>query len=103
MSALVSTNFDEIEMIRPGSIVGLGTELTAAVTEGTLTVIVTKNGTTLPFVLIHTAASNPLGGQATQPAGIDTYVAGDKLGMQFQTVGFSPSNDDIEGWLEVQE
>lgn len=104
LSALVSTNFDTIKAIRPGSIIGLGTRLTEAITAGTLTVQVTINGAGGTLVLMHTNVLNSTGGEITQATGIDTYVAGDLIGIQFSTTaGFTPITTDLEAWLEVQE
>lgn len=102
--AQVSTNFDTWKAMRSGSVVGLSTRLTAAVAAGTATVRVTKNGVAGTLNVAHTAASNPSGGQATQAIGIDTFVAGDLIGLSITTdAGFLPITTDIEAWIEVQE
>lgn len=104
LSASVSTNFDDITMIRAGSIVGLNTRLTTACTAGTLTVTVTKNGAAGTLSVATTSASNTTGGQSTQAAGVDTFVAGDLVGIQLTTsVGWLPITDDVEAWLEIVE
>ena len=104
LETLVSVNFADIKMIRAGSVVGLGTRLTEAITAGTLTVTITVNGVGGTLAVVHTAGSNPSGGEATQADGIDTFVAGDLIGMQITTtVGFLPVTTDLEAWLEIQE
>ncbi|MDP2607308.1 MAG: hypothetical protein Q8S00_32625 [Deltaproteobacteria bacterium] len=107
LSAMVSTSFDTIKMIRAGSIVGLGTRFTEAITDATASsciVQVTVNGASGTLAIVHTSGSNPSGGQATQAAGIDTYVAGDELGIEITTlVSFAPITTDVEAWLQVQE
>ena len=103
LQALVSSNFDGIKMLRAGSIVGIGDELSTAVTAGMATVTVTKNGVAVTLSLTHTNAINASGGQATQAVGIDTYVAGDRLGLQITTNGAWAPTPNIEGWIEVIE
>jgi hypothetical protein len=101
MFAQVSTNFDTIKAIRAGSIVGLCTRLSEAITAGTLTVTVTINGVAGTLSLVHSSGS---GSQVTQVTGIDNYVAGDLLGIQFSTnAGFLPTTADLEAWLQVVE
>jgi len=101
LSALVSTSFDTVKMIRAGSITGLGTRLTQAITAGTLTVRVTKNGSPGTLSVVHTTGT---GGNATQAPGIDTYIAGDLIGVQLTTTsGFLPNTTDLEAWLEMLE
>ena len=102
MSAQVSTNFDTIKMIRSGSITGLATRLTEAITAGTLTVEVTLNGVGTGLQIIHTSGSNPSGGVVTQAAGLDTFVAGDLIGIWLSTDGgFLPITTDLESWLDM--
>lgn len=106
VSSQVSTNFDDLKMIRAGSIVGFATRLTANVAAGTLTVEITKNGAALttPFTIVHTAGGNPGGGVGTQAVGVSTYVAGDLIGVRLTTdAGFLPITTDLEAWVEVDE
>jgi hypothetical protein len=104
LSAQVSTDFDDLKMIRAGSIVGMATRLVSAITAGTLTVTVTKNGAAGTLSIVHTNGSNASGGVATQASGIDTYVAGDLIGIQLTTdAGFLPLLNNVEAWLEVSE
>ena len=104
LAAQVSTNFDTIRMTRDGSIVGLSTQLTQAITAGTATVSVTINGAAGILSVVHTNASNMTGGVATQGVGVDAYVAGDLIGIQVTTSGgFLPVTTDLESWLEVEE
>ena len=84
-----------------GSIVGLATRLSEAITAGTLTVRVTINGSPGTLTLVHTGG---LGSQVIQATGIDNYVAGDLIGIQYQTnAGFLPVTADLEAWLQVVE
>jgi hypothetical protein len=101
LSSQVSGSNNAIRMARAGSIVGLSTRLTEAITAGSLTVTITKNGTPVTLSLIHTSGT---GSQTTQAAGIDTYVAGDLIGIQYATnSGFLPITTDLDAWIEVSE
>jgi hypothetical protein len=107
LSAMMSTSFDTLKMIRAGSIVGLSTRLTAAITDATpnsVVITVTKNGAPGTLSLGHSSGSNPIGGEAAQASGVDTFVAGDLLGIEITTLGsFTPINTlDIEAWLDLQ-
>jgi hypothetical protein len=105
--ALMSTSFDRIKMPRAGSIIALSTRFTEAITDatpGSAVVTVTINGVAGTLALAHSSAVNPSGGEATQAAGIDTYNAGDELGIQITTLGsFVPNTTDLEAWLTCQE
>jgi hypothetical protein len=106
LSALVSTSFDTFKAIRDGSIVGLSTALTEAITDVTadsLIVAVTVNGATGTLQISHSSGTNPSGGQATQATGIDTFSAGDELGVELTTLGtFAPTTTDLEAAIELQ-
>lgn len=98
LSAMVSMNFDTIKMTRAGSIVGISSRLTEAITAGTLTIKVTKNGSPGTLTLVHTSGT---GGTAIQATGVDTYIANDLIGIQISTTaGFLPITTDLEVWLE---
>jgi len=105
LSCLVSVNFDNIKMIRGGSIVGLSTRFSAAITDATAdscVVTVTVNGASGTLSLSHSSGTNPSGGQATQATGIDTFNAGDLVGIEITTLGtFAPTTTDIEAWLDI--
>lgn len=105
LEALVSTLFDTWKAPRAGSIVGLTTRLSEAVTAETLTITVTINGTEGTLSIAHTAGANPSGGIATQaPGTADNYAAGDLLGVSITTTGgFTPVTTDIEAALQVAE
>jgi hypothetical protein len=106
LSALLSTSFDDLKMIRAGSIVGLGTRFSQAITDATANsciVRVAVNGVAGTLNIVHTSGSNPSGGEATQAAGIDTFVAGDRIGVEITTLGsFTPVTTDVEALLELQ-
>jgi hypothetical protein len=103
---LISTSFDTIKMIRAGSIVGLSTKLTEAITDanaGSLVVVVTINGIAGTLSISHSSGSNPNGAEAAQASGIDTFVAGDEIGIELSTLGtFAPTTTDLEAWLDLQ-
>ena len=106
LSALISTSFDTIKMIRAGSVVGLSTKLTAAITDanaGSLVVAVTINGVAGALSIAHSSALNANGGETTQISGVDTFVAGDEIGVELSTLGtFAPTTTDLEAWLDLQ-
>lgn len=102
ISTLVSTNFDTIRMIRPGSIVGLCARLTEAITAGQLTVQITINGAPAALQLVMVSPTQDA--SITQGVGVDTYVAGDLIGMRISTdAGFLPVSTDLEAWLQLAE
>lgn len=99
MSAQVSTNFDDIRMIRSGWLVGIGARVTEPITAGTLTVRATINGAPVPALFV----TNPPG-QLVLAINDVPYVAGDLIGIQYETdVAFLPITTDVEAWLEVVE
>ncbi len=106
LSALVSTNFDTIKMIRPGSIVGLSTRFTEAITDSSIDsaiVTITINGVAGALSISHNSGTNPLGGEASQSGGVDTFVAGDLLGIEITTLAsFAPTTTDIEAWIDLE-
>jgi len=105
LAARVSGNWVNYQAIRGGSIVGLRTRLTEAITDAndnSLIVTVTINGAPGTLLVSHKAGSNQVGGRATQATGIDTYVAGDLIGVELTTLGtFAPATTDLEAVLEV--
>lgn len=106
LSALMSVSFDTIKAIRAGSIVGLSTRFTQAITDATANsavVKVTVNGAAGTLQVAHSSGSNPSGGEATQAAGVDTFNAGDLLGIEITTLGsFAPTTTDVEAWLDLE-
>ncbi len=101
MSAQVSTNFDEIRMMRPGYLVGIGARVTEAITAGLLLVEATINGTIVGGAVL--TVSNPPG-QTLASIGAVPYAAGDLIGMKYTTdVAFLPITTDVEAWLEAVE
>lgn len=106
LNALVSTSFDTIKAIRPGSITGLSTRFTQAITDGTADsciVRVTINGAPGTLYLTHNSGLNASGGEITQQHGVDTFVAGDLIGIEITTLGsFAPATTDLEAWLDMQ-
>jgi hypothetical protein len=104
LSALTSVNFDTIKAIRGGSIVGLSTRFTQAITDataGSCVVTVTINGAPGTLSISHDSGSNPSGGEATQAAGIDTFNAGDLIGIEITTLQtFAPTTTDLDAWMD---
>jgi hypothetical protein len=99
----VSTHFTTIKMMRAGSIVGLATRLTQPVTAGQMFVSITLNGVNVLDVQ-HTNALNVSGGVGTLPIGIETYAAGDLIGVWINTnAGFLPNTTDLETWVQLSE
>lgn len=106
LNALLSVNFDDIKMIRDGSVVGLSTRFNEAVTDpnaGSAVITVTINGIAGTLAVSHSAGTNPTGGEAIQAAGVDTFVAGDLIGIEITTLGtFAPTTAEVEAWLDFQ-
>jgi hypothetical protein len=106
LSALMSVSFDSIKAIRAGSIVGLSTRFTEALTDATANsaiVKVTINGVGGSLQIAHSSGVNPSGGQAVQAAAIDTFVAGDLLGIEITTLQtFTPVTTDVEAWMDLE-
>lgn len=105
LSAQNSQLFDTWKVLRAGSIVGLASRLTEAITDATadsLLVTVTINGTPGTLQISHNSAGNASGGEATQATGIDTFVAGDLIGIEITTLGtFAPVTTDLEAYIEI--
>jgi hypothetical protein len=106
LDALVSTSFDTIKAIRAGSIVGLSTRFTAAITDATASsavVTVTINGAAGTLTIPHSSGVDPTGGEVVQAAGVDPFVAGDLLGVEITTLAtFAPTTTDLEAWIDVE-
>lgn len=103
LSAAVSQLFDSWTTFRAGSCIAMRTKFDTAVTAGTLTATVTKNGSAGTLAVASTSVSNQNGGVATQAAGsADSFVAGDTLGIQITTNGaFLPVTLNMEAYLEI--
>ncbi len=104
LSALVSVNFDDIVMIRPGSIVGLNSRIDPLpVSAGTLTLQVMINGAGGALSVVSTSVSNASGGRSVQASGVDSYLAGDRLRVGFLTdAGFMPLTTNVESWIDCE-
>lgn len=102
LSAQSSQLFDTFKAIRPGSVVAISTRFSSTITAGTCTITLIKNGTPGTAAVVHTNASNQNGGIFTQLTGVDTFVAGDLLGLEITTDGgFLPITTDVEAVIEV--
>jgi hypothetical protein len=103
LSAQVSGDYDDIPEIRAGSVVGLSVRLTTPITAGTVTVRLTINGAPVGLSLTMTSVLHPSGGVITQAPLLDTYTAGQVLGLVVTTSGdFATSGPvDLEAYLET--
>ena len=106
LGTLISINFPTIKAIRAGSIVGISTRFSGAITDATANscvVTVTIGGVAGTLSVSHAAGGNASGGEARQLAGIDTFGAGALIGVQITTLAsFLPISTDLEAWLDVQ-
>jgi len=94
--------YDDIQVVRAGSIVGLNVRFTGNLTAGSATATVTING--IPATLSVIVSSGSSSGRSIQVAGIDTLIAGDRIGVQLSTNGsFAPTTLDVDAWLEIQK
>lgn len=87
-------DFKEQLVTRAGSLVAVVVRLTAARTAGTMTIRVKKNGvaTTLTAVIDGTNTQTKV---TTMAVGTETFVAGDRIGVDIATdAGFLPANTD---------
>lgn len=100
-------SLDQMAMIRGGSVVGINCTFSGGpVSVGTLTLTITINGAPGTLAVVCSSGSNPDGGSAIQATGIDTYAAGDTIGLSYTTSGsFAPAEDGaLTGcWIEVVE
>lgn len=97
---VVSQLFNEITANRAGSIVGLRTRLTAAVTAGSATVAVSVNGVAVAVSVVLGIGSTGAG--AVAAPGAVPFAAGDLISVLISTTaGFLPNTTDIGAWVEV--
>ena len=85
-----------------GSVVGVGANLSAAITAGTMRVAVSINGATV-FSAIN-SATGVRTVYGTQAPDVDAIARGDRLGIKVTTsADFAPANNDITAlvWAEV--
>lgn len=90
-----------VVVVRAGSITGISVALSEARTAETATFEVFKNGvaTGLTVVIDGTNTQYTF---ATQAAGTDTFVAGDRLDVRVTThASFTPTSSDAEAVIEV--
>ena len=74
-----------VVMQRAGSIIGISSQLSGIITSGSVTLTVTKNGAPLSLSNTQTSIIQPQIGFKTEVAEIDTYVAGDVIGVHLAT------------------
>jgi len=100
METLVSQTFNDIQVVRAGSVTGLNIRLTANLSGGTAIATVTVNGT--PGTLSVVLTSGNSSGRSTQAIGIDLFNPGDTLGISLTTDGsYAPVTLDAEAWMEL--
>lgn len=102
MEAQLSTNLGTYRAIRAGSLTGLSWRFSETITAGQITLNVRKNGVAVTLAGVSTNASNQNGGQTSQAAGVDTFVAGDLFDITYTTdAGFLPITTDVEAVLDA--
>lgn len=85
---------------RAGSIVGISCNLSNNVSAGNLTINVDLDYTPIALAL----AATGFGGHVTQAAGVDTYVANQRIGVLVTTDGaYAPGTLDLDVWIYVEE
>jgi len=102
-SSTMNSN-EGVPMIRPGSITGVagGCQITGHSVTGDLALEVYKNGS-----LVYTCTATSITGdgyfvvKGTQAAGLDTFVAGDKLAVKTNLAG-TYTYDDMMGVVEIE-
>lgn len=97
----VSQLFDDYQVIRSGSVVGLNVRFNAVLAAGSATAEVTVNGVGTGLTVVVTAPASS--GRATQLPEIDNFAAGDLIGVTLLTAaGFLPSGSlDVECSVEI--
>lgn len=86
---------------RAGSIVGISASLLSARTAGTSTFEVFKNGSTTGLTCVADA-STPQYPNTSQAAGLDTFVAGDRIDVRISNASFSPSSNAGEAFVVLE-
>ena len=88
---------------RAGRVRGLTAFLTEARTAGSLTFKVTKNGAAQAALNVAIDGSAVQYDEVFGDADDLTYAAGDRLGLQVVSSGFTPTTSDAIGILELDE
>jgi hypothetical protein len=97
------TTHDHINTTRAGSVTGIVVESNTARTAGTATFEVTINGTGTGLTAVLDG-TNTTKKATTQAVGLDTYVAGDAIGVRVTTDGaWSPTTADVQCSVELTE
>jgi len=92
----------EIKALKAGSFVGLALVSNAARSAGTATARFRRNGSTVGTDLSVTLdATNTTDCASVQQAGIDTFAAGDTIGMAVVSSSWAPITADMLGYLTV--
>lgn len=88
---------------RPGSIVGLSAQLSAAMTGSgsEMSVSVTKNGTEVALSVELTTAGAEVKASATEAAGVLSFVAGDVLGVSYTSDASLSNTPALVASLEI--
>jgi len=92
---------DEIVMIRAGSITGVCTRYTSTVTAGTIDVEVYKNGAATGLIA-QLNTTDTVFKATTQAKDADTFVAGDRIKLQYTTAGLTPTAGDLKASVEIE-
>ena len=100
MGAGLSQLFDDYQVIRAGSLIGVNLRFNAVLAAGNATARVTVNG--VATALIVTVASPASSGRAVVAPETITYAAGDLIGVTLETsAGYLPVTLDAEASVEV--
>ena len=102
MRGTVSQIFDDIQMIRPGSITGINIRSSAAITAGAITATVTVDGEVGALSVVLAGGTSA---RTIQAAEIDGFAAGALVGIKISSsAALLPADAvDVEAWLDVQE
>ena len=88
---------------RAGRVRGLTGLLTEALTAGTLTFKITKNGTAQTVLNLSMSTTVVQYDEAFGDQDDLTYAAGDRLGVQVVSSGFTPNTSDAVAILDLDE
>ncbi len=103
LSAGLCADFDDLPMVRAGSVVGLSVRLTSPAIDGAMAITITKNGVPQPLTIITTALSNTQGGRSIQALGVATFLPGDLIGVAVTTTAGWIPGPSVHAWVQVSE
>jgi hypothetical protein len=100
--AAISGAEDTVPTLRGGSIIGVASCLSTHITAGTVSVRVTKNGSTV-FTNVN-AATSVRSWVTVQNKDVDTVVAGDRIGAVIITsADLAPANNDLTTYIYLEQ